>query len=323
MRSNTRRLSKDDDVTRARGCTSVLRLPALNRDLHFGNLKGEIPYALPVRTDCSILNSIENGMVLSCNGRSCPSVRMSDGKFTRGVSMLAGRQLKIVETRHERTRRSLRKSSDICAEVVGSLAAFAIPLYHPKGAVLFGEGQPSRGVFILFSGRVKFFTSSADGKTLILRFAAPGEILGLGGTLSGRPYEAWAEAIQPTQTGFIDRRYLVHLMRHHCELAVQVAMQLGEAYCSAIAGVRMMGHSRSASQKLATFLLDWCESNRPLHDDAARFALTHEEIAQVIGTSRETVTRLLSEFRKKGLIQWRDCNLVLMNRAALEISAAN
>jgi CRP/FNR family transcriptional regulator len=137
--------------------------------------------------------------------------------------MLPARQLKIVEVCYERSHQSLRKNSGLCSEVVGRLAAFAIPLYHPKGTTLFGEGQPSRGVFILYSGRVKFFTSSADGKTVILRFADAGEILGLAGTLSGQPYEAWAEAIQPTQTGFVERRYLVHLMRHHSRLAVQIA----------------------------------------------------------------------------------------------------
>ncbi len=238
--------------------------------------------------------------------------------------MSAARQLKITETCDERSYRSLRKRRDICSEVVARLAAFAIPLDHPKGAALFGEGQPSRGVFILYSGRVKLFTSSADGKTLILRFAGPGEMLGLAGTLSSQPYEASAEAFQPTQSGFVDRRYLVHLMRHHCELAVQVAMQLGESYCSAIAGVRVMGYSRSASQKLATFLLDWCESNRLFHDAAnAHLTLTHEEIAQVIGTSRETVTRLLSCFKKKGLIEWKGCNLALTNRVTLESWAAN
>jgi CRP/FNR family transcriptional regulator len=238
--------------------------------------------------------------------------------------MLAGRQLKIIETRHERSHRSLRKSNDVCSEVVSKLTAFAIPLHHPKGTTLFSEGQPSRGVFPLYSGRVKLFTSSVDGKSLILRFADPGEILGLAGTLSGRPYEAWAEAIQSAQTGFVDRRYLVHLMRNHCELAVQVAMQLGDAYCSAIAGLRVMGHSRSASQKLAAFLLNWFESNRPVHDHAdAQFALTHEEIGQVIGTTRETVTRLQSEFKKNGLIQWSGRNLALSDRAALESSAAD
>jgi CRP/FNR family cyclic AMP-dependent transcriptional regulator len=233
-------------------------------------------------------------------------------------------RLKIVKNCRGLSYQPLGKSCDISSEIVSRLSAVAIPLRHPKSTVLFAESEPSRGVFILYSGRVKLFTSSANGRTLILRFADPGEILGLAGTLSGQPYETWAEAIQPTQTGFVDRRHLVQLMRHHSELAVQVAMQLGESYCSIIAGVGVMAHSRSASQRLATFVLDWCKSNRPFYDEAgARLTLTHEEIGQVIGTSRETVTRLLSGFKKKGLIRWRGCNLVLTDRAALESSVVN
>jgi CRP/FNR family cyclic AMP-dependent transcriptional regulator len=238
--------------------------------------------------------------------------------------MLAAHRLEAVEDGHKRFRQPRRKNGTVSAEVVNRLAAFAIPVCHPKGAVLFAEGQPARGIFVLCTGRVKLFTSSADGKTLILRFAEPGEFLGLAGTLSGQPYEAWAEAIQPTQTSFVARRHLVHVMRHHGDAAMQVAMQLGESYCSAIAGVRVLGFSRSASQKLAVFLLDWWNSNRPLQQQTgARFTSTHEEIAQVIGISRETVTRLLSGFKKKGLIQWNGCNLVLSGEAALESSVAN
>ena len=112
-------------------------------------------------------------------------------------------------------------------------------------------------------------------------------------------------------------------MRGHGELAVQVATQLGRSYCSALAGIRVM-RSRSAGQKLATFLLDWFESNCPHYDaSGARLTPTHEEIAQVIGTSRETVTRLLSAFKKKRLIQWKGYNRVLTDRAALESRAAN
>ena len=238
--------------------------------------------------------------------------------------MLAARQLEIVENCDEPSERPRRKNSHISTEVVNRLAAFAIPACYPKGTILFVEGQPSLGVFILYSGQVKLYTSSAGGKNFILRFANSGEILGLAGTLLGQPYEAWAEAIQPTQASFVERKYLLHLMRHHYELAVQVAMQLGESYCSAIAGVRVMGHSQSARQKLATFLLDWCKSNQSLRDEAGtQLTLTHEEIAQVIGTSRETVTRLLSGFKKKRLIQWKGSNLVLTDRVALESSAAN
>ena len=239
--------------------------------------------------------------------------------------MLATRELEIVTNCYKQPFRARRKSDNISSEVVNVLAAFAIPVSLQKGAALFVEGQPSRGAFILYSGRVKLFTLSADGKIFILRFADAGEILGLAGAVSGEPYEAWAETIQPTQIGFVERSDLVRLMRDYGEFAVQVAMQLGKSYCTATAGLRAMGLSQPAGQKLAIFLLDWHERNRSFPDQAAttRFRLTHEEIAQVIGTSRETVTRLLSQFKKKGLIEWNGCNLALTDRAALERSAAN
>lgn len=237
--------------------------------------------------------------------------------------MLAARQPAMVGNLHHPSVRSQSKSLNISSEVAARLAALAIPASHPKGAFLFAEGQPSRGVFVLASGRVKLFTSSADGKTFVLKFAEPGELLGLAGTLSGQPYEAWAEAIQPAQSGFVERRHLVHLMRHHRETALQLAMHLGESYCTAIAGVRVMGFSRSASQKLAIFLLDWWNSNRPLHEPAGvLFTSTHEEIAQVIGISRETVTRLLTRFRKQGFIEWRGCHLAIRGEVALQSSVA-
>jgi CRP/FNR family transcriptional regulator, cyclic AMP receptor protein len=238
--------------------------------------------------------------------------------------MPAAHRLKIVESDHGQSYRSRAKSSSISSEVVERLAPFAITACHPRGAVIFAEGQPSRGVFILCSGRVKLFTASSNGRTFVLGFANPGKILGLAGALSIQPYEAWAEATQPTRTHFVERKDLVHVMRRHGEVAVQVATQLGESYYSAIAGVRVMGYSRSASQKLATFLLDWWDCNRSSYDrDAgAPFTSTHDEIAEVIGVSRETVTRVLSRFKKKGLIQWKGCNLFLADRVALESSAA-
>lgn len=235
--------------------------------------------------------------------------------------MLAARPLEIVESCHERSDRAMGKKGDISSEVVNRLAAFTTPVQVAKRASLFTEGEPARGIFILYSGRVKLSTTSADGKCVILRFADPGEILGLAGTLSGQPYEAWAEAIQPTQAGFVERENLVHLMRSHGELALQLAMQPGESYCSAVAEVRAMGESRTARQKLATFLLDWCKSYCPFHDEAgARLTLTHEEIGQVIGLSRETVTRLLTGFKKRKLIRWTGGDLVLTDRGALQSS---
>ena len=102
--------------------------------------------------------------------------------------MLAAHRLEIVENCHECSNRPRGKSSHISSELVDRLAAVASPTSYPKGTILFVEGQPSRGVFILYSGQVKLYTSSAGGKNFILRFANSGEMLGLAWTLLGQPY---------------------------------------------------------------------------------------------------------------------------------------
>jgi len=76
---------------------------------------------------------------------------------------------------------------------------------YPQGAVLFVEGQAPRGVYIICTGRVKLSTTSRDGKTLILRIAQAGEVLGLHATVSGKPYELTAETLQPAQLDFVRR----------------------------------------------------------------------------------------------------------------------
>jgi CRP/FNR family transcriptional regulator len=190
---------------------------------------------------------------------------------------------------------------------------------YPKGATLFVEGQAPRGVFILCAGRVKLSTSSIDGRTLIVRISEPGEVLGLPATVTGKAYELTADVIEPTQANFISRSDFLNFLRENGEVSLRVAQQLGETYHAAVAEMRSIGLSHSASEKLARFILDWCaEHDKGSGEIRARLALTHEEIAQMIGASRETVTRLFADFKKKQLIQVRGSTLIVHNKAALE-----
>ncbi len=202
---------------------------------------------------------------------------------------------------------------------VRAMTAITSSAAYPKGATLFVEGQPARGVFILCSGRVKLSTSSADGKTLILRIAEPGEVLGLPATVTGTSYELTADIIEPAQANFIGRTEFLNFLKEHGEAALRVAQQLGETYHSAIAEMRTIGLSHSASEKLARFLLEWT-SNSPEEKGQVRIkmTLTHEEIAQMIGSSRETVTRLLADFRRKQILQIVGSTMILRSRADLE-----
>jgi CRP/FNR family transcriptional regulator len=195
---------------------------------------------------------------------------------------------------------------------------------YPKGATLFVEGQAARGVFIVCAGRVKLSTSSMDGRTLIVRISEPGELLGLPATVTGKPYELTADVLEPTQANFISRTDFLSFLREHGEVALRVAQQLGETYHSAVVEMRSIGLSHSAAEKLARFVLDWCAH----HGDGkveirAQLTLTHEEIGQMIGASRETVTRLFGDFKRKQLLQIKGSTLILRNKAEMEILAGS
>ena len=200
-----------------------------------------------------------------------------------------------------------------------SLAAITSPSVHPKGATLFVEGQPPRGVFILCQGKVKLSTTSIDGKTLITRISDSGDVLGLPATVTGKPYELTADVIESTQANFIARKDFLEFLAANGEVGVRVAQQLARIYQAAIAEVRTIGLGHSAAEKLARLLLD-LSADRDKGTDELRIALTftHEEIAQMIGTSRETVTRMLGAFKRKGLVDVKGATLILKNKQELQ-----
>jgi len=190
---------------------------------------------------------------------------------------------------------------------------------YPKGATLFVEEQSSRGVFIVCAGRVKLSTSSAYGKTLILRVSDPGEVLGLAAAVSGKPYHATAEVLEPSQVNFIPQKEFLRFLGQHGEAAFRVAQQLSEDYQSALMEMRMMFLSHSVGEKLARFLLDLvAEHNEVERDIKVKLTLTHEEIAEMIGTSRETVTRLFSAFKNKKLLQVKGSTLIITSKPGLQ-----
>src|SRR6266571_3905579 len=210
--------------------------------------------------------------------------RRQGGILRGGELMRAPYGLEIIESCLSCPHREDRLFCNLPPAAVQKLAAITSAAAYPKGAPLFVEGQSPRGVFILCSGRVKLSTSSADGRTLILRVAEPGEVLGLPATVTEKPYELTADVIEPTQANFISREDFLRFLGEHGEAAVRVAQQLGETYHSAIAEMRTIGLSHSAGEKLARFLLDLCAD----HDEGKgevklTLTFTHEEIAQMIG----------------------------------------
>lgn len=194
---------------------------------------------------------------------------------------------------------------------------------YPAGALLFLEKQDPRGVFVLCAGQVKLSISSSAGKTLILRIAKPGEILGLMASISNTPYEVTAETLHPCQVAFLRREDFLHFIAKHPEVYQSAVRQLSTLYNGACEQLRTVGLSASAPEKLARVLLDWANEGKDSSSaNSIKMPLTHEEIAEFIGTTRETVTRTLSEFKNRRFVALQGSTLMISNRPALETIGA-
>jgi len=119
-----------------------------------------------------------------------------------------------------------------------------------KGALLFAEGRPAHGVYILCEGRAKLSICSDGGKRLMLRVAGAGEVLGLGATLSGEAYEITAELMDPAQVVFVKRKELLHFLRENPEICMEVVRRLSDDLHGAYERVRSIGLSRARRARI-------------------------------------------------------------------------
>jgi CRP/FNR family transcriptional regulator, cyclic AMP receptor protein len=207
-------------------------------------------------------------------------------------------------------------------DVLRSVDAVSHHTIMPAGAVLFVEGQTPRGVFVLCSGKVKLSTTSKEGKVLILKQAEAGEALGLSAAISGTNYVMTAEAASPCQLDFISRQDLMSLLQRESEVGVHAAQWLSREFQGTYRDIHDLVLARSSSGKLARLLLSCAPQGVSGSEEFhLRSAMTHEEMAQRIGSSRETVTRLLSHLKKKRLIRLEGATLVIRDRNGLEALA--
>jgi CRP/FNR family transcriptional regulator len=228
--------------------------------------------------------------------------------------------IEIVESCFNCHFREDRLFCNLSPPVLQAFEAIKYATVYPKGAMLFVEGQSPRGIYVLCTGRVKLSTCSSEGKTIITQIAGAGEVMGLSATISGRPYEVTAETLEACQANFVKREDFMRFLSENAEAALRVAEHLSNNYHIAYEQVRSLGLARSAPAKLAKLLLEWCENDGRVTDQGIRLRvlLTHEEIAQMIGASRETVTRMLADLKAKQIIQQKGSSVTVLDKKALE-----
>jgi CRP/FNR family transcriptional regulator len=219
---------------------------------------------------------------------------------------------------------TLRQKGDFCQLPDHLMSEFnrigRITLY-PTNATLLTEGQIPRGIYIVCSGRTKLSIEARDGKTIILKIAGNREVLGLSALVSSRPSAMTVTTISLCQIKFVEHDDFMRLLATDNRAAMACATMLAREVTSTFGDVHDLLLARSSTEKLARLLLSWVAREPHNQDLRVESEFTHEEIAQMIGSSRETVTRLLSEMRRKELIRIEGSMLVIPNRIALQAIA--
>jgi len=210
------------------------------------------------------------------------------------------------------------------AEAMSEFESAGAPFCCPETTVLFTEEQQPGCVLFLLEGRVKLSMNSIGGRRLIIGIYRPGNILGLTSAVSGLPYEMTAEAQYPCRLKSVQRQSFLDFLLRYPVACQNVARELSLEYKQTYAQLRLLGLTSSAPGNLARLLIEWCSSGQQTeHGIRIQCSLTHGEIGEHIGVSRETITRTLNDFKNHGFVEQRGSILYVSNLRGLEIHAGS
>lgn len=190
----------------------------------------------------------------------------------------------------------------------------------PPGTVLFQEGQKPRGVSILCIGQAKLSKTAPDGKTLLVRIAKAGDVLGLSAALSETPYEVTAEALEWAQLKTFNTSNFLKFLEHHTEGSLNAAKSLNQEYKAALADACRLALSSDIAGRMAHLLLQLASEGDVVEGSISVISSTlkHEDFAAMLGSSRESVTRVLNDFKRKRIIEIKGTKIRLLRKSALE-----
>jgi CRP-like cAMP-binding protein len=176
--------------------------------------------------------------------------------------------------------------------------------HYIKKQIIFYEGNPVVGLYCIQSGRVKLYKTSGDGKQQILKIAQGGDVLGHSALFTETPHIATAEVIEESDICFLDKAKFISLLQANPSVSLKLLGQLSYELNRAEEQVLDLAY-KSVRVRFVEFLLTLKQSFGVYEQGVykLKISLSREELAQAIGTTVETVVRLLSEFRAEGLIE--------------------
>jgi CRP/FNR family transcriptional regulator, cyclic AMP receptor protein len=207
----------------------------------------------------------------------------------------------------------------LAASSLAEFRAFVSLVRYPAHALLFEEHQQASRMLVLVEGCAKLSVNSSEGKRLILGIARPVELLGLASVLSGNSYEMTAETVHACRIASICRQEFLDFLKRHPRAYQGVASELSMEMSRTREQMRILGLSSSASTRLAWLLLQWSTTGRATAPGTSvSVSLTHEEMGECIGVTRETVSRAMTDLRQRRLIDVHRAAITITSRFALE-----
>jgi CRP-like cAMP-binding protein len=186
-----------------------------------------------------------------------------------------------------------------------------------RGTVIYAPNQPAEELLLLRSGQVALYLLSPEGRTLTLRVLEPGQLLGLVAVADGGTYDTFAEALTPVRFSRIGRGEVLRLIEHDTDLALLLLEDLGRHRMAVSRRLDEVAF-KSVPARLASLLLDMAKREEGGPQPARLPRRSHRQLAEMINAYRETVTKVIKQFRAARLLEIDRSSITLLNRSGLE-----
>lgn len=196
--------------------------------------------------------------------------------------------------------------------------AVTTSVYNKKD-VIFVEGGPCPGFYVVKSGRVKLIKTSRDGKEQIIKILQPGELLGMETFYNGKRYGNTAMAMDDSELCFIEKNAFFRIIGEHPSIAKKIIIALSKELDHAYSKIGSMG-LMNAREKMAHLLYTLSKEYGISENGKIRLnlSLSRLEIAELLGITQETAIRLLKSFKDDGIIEIKRKEIIIKSPAKLE-----
>lgn len=222
----------------------------------------------------------------------------------------------------ENIKTALRKTplfASLTDDEIEALAGTVSTRRLQRGELLFGEGDPCKGLYLVVSGNIRIFKLSATGREQVLAIEGPGSSFAEVPVFDGGSYPAAASASEDAELLFISRKDFQTFCREHPEVALKVIAVVGTRLRRLVAIIEELSFT-TVRQRLIALIVQLAEADGTPSKDGVRLELTksHQEFAAELGTVRELVSRNLSRLQAEGFLEVEGRKLVVKDLSGLK-----